>query len=312
MDSFGSLNAFVQAAELRSFTAAGQKLGISSSAISKAVARLEERLGVRLFHRSTRTVTLTPEGALFLERCRRIFCEIEAAELELSQTSGEPRGKLRVSLPLVGMLMMPTLAAFMRAWPEIELDLDFSDRLVDVIEEGFDAVVRTGEVSDSRLMTRKLGTFRYKLIGSPAYFTEHGKPKTPADLSAHHGLRHLYPSMGKIEDWPLHDRGSSTPADIPTTAVASAIEPLIYLAEQGLGLACLPDFAIRDQLAKGLLVSVLEDAVKHSGTFRILWPSSRHLSPKLRVFVDFMTENLFKQTEPPLRDHPCPGMDVCQ
>ncbi|MFT4118503.1 LysR family transcriptional regulator [Bradyrhizobium sp.] len=294
MDRFGSLNAFIQAAETRSFTAAGQKLGVSSSAISKAVARLEERLGVRLFHRSTRTVTLTPEGALFLERCRRIFCEIEAAELELSQTQGTPRGKLRVSLPLVGMLMMPTLGAFMRAWPDIELDLDFTDRVVDVIEEGFDAVVRTGEVSDSRLMTRTLGTFRYKLVGSPAYLAEHGTPETPADLSTHRGLRHLYPSTGKIEDWPLHGTDGPAPADIRTATVASTIEPLIDLAEQGIGLACLPDFAIRNQLAEGTLVSVLDDTVRHSGTFRILWPSSRHLSPKLRAFVDFMSENLFR------------------
>lgn len=294
VDSLGSLNAFVQAAEMRSFTAAGQKLGVSSSAISKAVARLEERLGLRLFHRSTRTVTLTPEGLLFLERCRRIFCELEAAELELSQTRGAPRGKLRVSLPLVGMLMMPTLAAFMRAWPEIELDLDFSDRLVDVIEEGFDAVVRTGEVSDSRLMTRTLGTFHYRLVGSPAYLAERGTPKKPADLSAHRGLRHFYPSTGKIEDWPLHSKDSAPPVDIPTAAVASAIEPLIYLAEQGLGLVCLPDFAIRDQLANGSLVSVLNGKIRHSVTFRILWPSSRHLSPKLRAFVDFMGENLVR------------------
>lgn len=291
MDSLGSLNAFVQAAETRSFTAAGQKLGISSSAISKAVARLEDRIGVRLFHRSTRTVTLTPEGALFLERCRRIFCEIEAAELELSQTRGAPRGKLRVSLPLVWMLMMPRLAAFMQAWPEIELELDFTDRLVDVIEEGFDAVVRTGEVSDSRLMTRMLGTFGYKLVGSPAYLAERGAPRTPADLSAHRGLRHLYPSTGKIEDWPLHGKGAPAPAAITTAAVASAIEPLIYLAEQGLGLVCVPDFAIGHQLAQGSLVSVLDDAVKHSVTFRVLWPSSRHLSPKLRAFVDFMGDS---------------------
>jgi DNA-binding transcriptional LysR family regulator len=136
MDGLGSLNAFVQAAKARSFTVAGRQLGVSSSAIGKAVARMEERLGVRLFHRSTRSITLTAEGALFLERCRRIFSEIEAAELELSQTHEAPRGTLRVSLPLVGMLMMPTLVAFMRAYPEIILDLDFSDRVVDVIEEG--------------------------------------------------------------------------------------------------------------------------------------------------------------------------------
>ena len=137
MDSLGALNVFVQAAEARSFTIAGRQLGVSSSAVGKAVARLEARLGVRLFHRSTRAITLTPEGAMFLERCRRIFCEMEAAELELSQTRAHPSGVLRVSLPLVGMLMMPTLSAFMRAWPDVELDLDFTDRLVDVIEEGF-------------------------------------------------------------------------------------------------------------------------------------------------------------------------------
>ena len=148
MDSLASLNAFVRAAETRSFTVAGRQLGVSSSAIGKAVARLEKRLGVRLFHRSTRSVTMTAEGALFLERCRRIFSEIEAAELELSQTQEAPRGTLRVGLPLAGMLLMPTLVAFMGAYPEITLDLDFSDRVVDVIDEGFDAVVRFADVGD--------------------------------------------------------------------------------------------------------------------------------------------------------------------
>jgi DNA-binding transcriptional LysR family regulator len=185
MDSLGSLNAFVQAAEARSFTLAGRQLGVSSSAIGKAVARMEERLGVRLFHRSTRSITLTAEGALFLERCRRIFSEIEAAELELSKTHEAPRGTLRVSLPLVGMLMMPTLVAFMRAYPEIMLDLDFSDRVVDVIEEGFDAVVRFAEVGDSRLMTRAMGTYRRRLVAGPSLSggqgcsSDPGRPQGP-------------------------------------------------------------------------------------------------------------------------------------
>ena len=134
MDSLGSLNAFVQAAGARSFTVAGRQLGVSASAIGKAVARMEERLGVRLFSsQHAQHHPLTAEGALFLEHCRRIFSEIEAAELELSQTREAPRGVLRVSLPLVGMLIMSTLVAFMRAYPEIILDLDFSDRVVDVI-----------------------------------------------------------------------------------------------------------------------------------------------------------------------------------
>jgi DNA-binding transcriptional LysR family regulator len=293
MDSLGPLNAFVQAADTRSFTAAGRQLGVSSSAIGKAITRLEERLGVRLFHRSTRTITLTPEGACFLERCRRILCEIEAAELELAQTQGAPRGRLRVSLPLVGMLMMPALTDFMRAYPAIELDLDFTDRLVDVIDEGFDAVVRAGEVSDSRLMTRNLGTFRLMLVGTAGYFARHGTPEVPDDLTSHACLHHRFATTARLERWPLRRGPGEAEIDLPVTAVANTIEPLIHMAEQGLGIACLPDFAIRRQLADGTLVAVLGPHTPHSGVFRMLWPSSRYLSPKLRVFVDFMAQRLF-------------------
>jgi DNA-binding transcriptional LysR family regulator len=296
MDSLGSLNAFVQAAEARSFTIAGRQLGVSSSAIGKSVARMEERLGVRLFHRSTRSITLTGEGALFLERCRRIFSEIEAAELELSQTHEAPRGTLRVSLPLVGMLMMPTLVAFMRAYPEIILDLDFSDRVVDVIEEGFDAVVRFAEVGDSRLMTRALGTYRRRLAAAPAYLAAKGVPLIPDDLKAHACLHHKFPTSGKFERWPLGpEAGIET--ELRRTAVASTLEPLIFMAEQGMGIAYLPDFAIGRQLREGILVTVLDDYTDRSGPLRVLWPSSRHLSPKLRVFVDFLAANLVPAVE---------------
>ena len=293
MDSLGALSAFVHAAQARSFTLAGRQLGVSSSAVGKAIARLEERLGVRLFHRSTRTITLTPEGALFLERCRRIFAEVEAAELELARTQGAPSGKLRVSMPLAGMLMMPALCAFMRAYPEVELDLDFTDRLVDVIEEGFDAVVRAGEIDDSRLMARALGTFRLKLVGSPGYFKRRGVPREPGDLRSHACLHHRYATSGKLEPWPLRRGRKRVEMELPTTAVANTIEPLIHMAEQGLGIACLPDFAIRQKLDDGALVTVLEGHTHHAGLFRILWPSSRYVSPKLRVFVDFMAQHLF-------------------
>ncbi|MGE6786657.1 LysR family transcriptional regulator [Ensifer adhaerens] len=293
MDSLGALNAFVQAAEARSFTEAATQLGVSPSAVGKAIARLEERLSVRLFHRSTRSVTLTPEGTLFLERCRRIFCEVEAAEAELVQTKEAPRGKLRVSLPMAGMLLMPTLTAFMRAYPEVEIDLDFSDRMVDVIEEGFDAVIRSGELGDSRLMTRQIGTFHPYLVASPAYFERHGTPTAPRDLKQHHCLHHRFPSTGKLEPWPLMDGGTAASVDLPVTAVSNALDPLIHMAEEGLGIACLPDFTIRRQMREGTLVAVLENQLRRCGTYRILWPSSRHLSPKLRVFVDFMAANLF-------------------
>lgn len=297
MDSLGSLNAFVHAAEARSFTVAGRQLGVSSSAIGKSVARMEERLGVRLLHRSTRSIALTAEGALFLERCRRIFSEIEAAELELSQTHEAPRGTLRVALPLAGMLMMPTLAAFMRAYPEIMLDLDFSDRVVDVIEEGFDAVVRFADAGDTRLMSRALGTYLRRLVAAPAYLAAKGVPKTPDDLKAHACLHHRFPTSRRFEQWPVPPKQAGVEIELPKTAVASTLEPLIHLAEQGLGIAYLPDFAIGRQLREGLLVTVLDDYTDRSGPLRVLWPSSRHLAPKLRAFVDFLAANLVPSVE---------------
>ncbi|WP_394791340.1 LysR family transcriptional regulator [Rhodoferax sp.] len=293
MDNLGALNVFVRAAETRSFTDAGRQLGVSSSAVGKAIARLEERLSVRLFHRNTRSITLTQEGMLFLESCRRIFSEIDLAERELAHTKSAPHGKLRVSLPMVGMLLMPTLSHFIATYPAIEMDLDFSDRMVNVVDDGFDVVVRTGEVSDSRLMARNLGVFSHRLVASPAYLARAGRPATPQDLQHHACLQHRFPTIGKLERWPLAQDGVALDMDLPNTAVSNTLEPLIQLAERGIGIACVPDFAVRTQLANGSLVSVLEEYIEHIGWFRAVWPSSRYLSPKVRVFVDFMVEHLF-------------------
>lgn len=294
METLGSLNVFVMVAETRSFVGAGEVLGISSSAVGKAMARLEKRLGVRLFHRSTRSIAITAEGTMFLERCRRIFSEIEAAEQELSQTLAAPRGRLRVSLPLAGMLFMPAITKFMRLFPEVSIDLDFTDRLVDVIEEGFDAVVRTGEISDSRLMMRSVGKFSHRIVATEEYLARFGIPEKPQDLSAHLCLHHKYPSSGKLERWPLRFDVKQGKLELPVSSMASTLEPLVSMAEQGLGLACLPLFTVHAQIAAGRLVPVLGDYIEDVGEFSILWPSSRHLSPKVQAFVRFMSENLFR------------------
>ncbi len=295
MESLNGIAFFVQAAETRSFSQAGRILGVSSSAVGKSVSRLEERLGVRLLHRSTRSITLTNEGALFLERCRRILCEIEAAELELSETQQAPRGRLRISLPLVGMLVMPVLTAFMRRYPDIELDVDFSDRLVNVIDEGFDVVMRTGEPTDSRLMARQVGSYRLLLVASPDYLAEHGTPKLPEDLADHACLQHKFPSTGKFEPWPLKRAEGAPEVVVPASMACNTSAALIDVVLAGLGIACLPDFMVRQAIERGELVSVLDAHVEHQGSFRLLWPSSKHLAPKLRVFIDFMVDRLFKQ-----------------
>jgi len=295
MDRLTAFEAFVQSAETGSFVAAGRQLGLSGSAVGKAVVRLEQRLDVRLFHRNTRNMTLTEEGRLFLERCRRIFDEVDAAEAELARANRTPRGRLRVSLPLVGMLLTPVLAGFMRAWPEVQVDLDFTDRLVDVVEEGFDAVVRTGQPSDSRLMSRNVGRFQLRIVASPAYLERHGTPLSPDDLVQHHCLHQRSPSTGKLRAWPLVRAESGRKIVLPERMSATAVDPLIHLAVEGMGIACLPPFAVHREIAEGRLVPILAPFVTEWDQFNVLWPASRQITPKLRVFIDFMAEHLQPQ-----------------
>lgn len=292
MDKLGSVDAFVKAAEVRNFSEAGRQLGISSSAVGKAISRLEERLGVRLFHRSTRSVTLTPEGQLFLSRCQRIVEELEAAEAELSAASS-PKGQLRVSLPLVATLVLPVLSAFVREYPDIRLELDFSDRIVNIIDEGFDVVLRTGEAVDSRLVARALGHYTPQIVAAPVYLARHGVPATPDDLLRHACLLHRFPSTGKVDRWLLREGDDVREMDLPARLTANTVEPLIAMAEQGHGLAYIPNFLVRQQLADGRLVAVLPDYATDRKVFRAVWPSGRHMSPKIRVFVDFMARHLF-------------------
>lgn len=295
MDKLTAFDAFVQSAETGSFVAAGRKLGLSASAVGKAVVRLEHRLDVRLFHRNTRNMTLTEEGRLFLERCRRIFDEVEAAEAELARSNRTPRGRLRISLPLVGMLLTPVMADFMRAWPEVQLDLDFTDRLVDVVEEGFDAVIRTGPPSDSRLMSRNVGRFRLKIVASPDYLARYGVPESPDKLALHQCLHQRSPSTGKLRPWPFAHAESQEKIVLPERMSATAVDPLIELAIRGLGVACLPPFAIRSEIADGRLVSILDEWVADTDQFNVLWPASRQITPKLRAFIDFMAEHFQPQ-----------------
>ena len=187
---------------------------------------------------------------------------------------------------------MPVIAGFMAAYPAILLDLDFSDRLVDVIEEGFDLVIRTGAASDSGLMRRSLGRFRGHLVASPAYLARRGRPIVPADLVDHACLRQRSPGTGKLHDWALSKEAGVRLPTIPETMSASTIAPLIQLAERGLGIAFLPPFAVTGQIAGGLLVAILADRVYESGELAALWPTSRQLSPKIRAFVDFLADRL--------------------
>ncbi|AOZ04718.1 LysR family transcriptional regulator [Cupriavidus malaysiensis] len=294
-DPLGGIAAFVRAAEALSFVAAGRALGISASAVGKTVARLERSLGVRLFHRTTRRVTLTEEGRHFYASCRRALDELDEARATLSAAAERPRGRLRVSLPAIGYrFLLPVLPEFAQRYPEVELDLDFNDRLVDVIEGGFDAVIRSGTLSDSSLLARRLGPFRFKLCATPGYLAAAGTPRTLRELVAHACVRYRFPTTGKLQPWALADDGGEPP-DLRTAMTCNNMEALRGAVMAGFGIGYMPDFLVRDAIEAGQLVPVLDAHCKAPGQFSILWPSSRQLSPKLRVFVDFACARLFQE-----------------
>jgi DNA-binding transcriptional LysR family regulator len=299
MDSVTAFNVFVRVAETRSFVAAGQLLGVSASAVGKSVSRLESRLAVRLFHRSTRSISLTAEGSKFLERSRHILAEIIAAEAELSQASTVPRGRLRISLPLVSKPFLPLLAEFQLAYPEVQLDLDFTDRRVEVIEEGFDAVVRTGEAEDSRLMATRLCSYRMLLVASPNYLAKHGTPQRPPDLTGHVCIQFRHHDTGKLQMWNLQRAEGEPEVRVPISMICNTVEARLSFALRGFGIAYFPEFAVSDALNEAALVAVLDDYSTEFGTFRLMWPSGKHLAPKLRVLIDFLRQRI--------RDEGCIG-----
>lgn len=294
MDRLTGLVAFVRTADLGSFAAAGRILELSPSAVGKAVTKLEQQLGTRLFQRSTRSIRLTEEGRLFHERCRRILDDLDDAQSVLAQAMETPRGRLRLSSPIVSYhLLLPLLPEFTERYPEIELDLDFNDRIVDLIEEGVDVAIRSGDLPDSRLMARALRPFQLLLCASPAYLERHGVPKCPRDLDRHFGLRFRFPNSGKLQEWPLTLPDGEPELRVRTVLTCNNMEALRGATVRGLGIGCLPDFLAREPLANGALRTVLVDHIDAPGQFRLLWASNRNLSPKVRVLVDFLSERLF-------------------
>lgn len=293
MDKLSGMLAFVKTAELGSFVAAGRALEISASAVGKGVARLEQEVGVRLLQRSTRRIQLTAEGRLFHERCRRVLDDLDDAQAMLSLSRETPRGKLRVSAPIVGYhFLIPLVPEFLALYPEVELDITFSDRAIDLIDEGIDVAIRSGDLRDSRLVSRPLQTFRLLLCAAPSYLERHGTPTELRDLAQHACVRFRHPDSGKLLDWPWREDLAGDEPRLRTVLACNNIEAVLGATLRGIGIACMPDFLVRDALAEGRLVSVLEPHLGPARQFRALWPSSRHLSPKVRVWVDYLGAQL--------------------
>ena len=189
--------------------------------------------------------------------------------------------------------LLPVLPEFSRRYPEIELDLDFNDRLVDVIEGGFDAVIRSGQLSDSQLVAKRLGPFCFVLCASPQYLQLRGTPRVPGDLEHHACLRFRFPSSGKLQPWMFREQREDTVDRYPSAFTSNNMEALRAASISGMGLAYMPDFLVREDLQSGALCSLLAGHLSYAGQFSVIWPSSKQLSPKLRAFVDFLSDRLF-------------------
>jgi DNA-binding transcriptional LysR family regulator len=291
MADLRTLSIFVRVAERRSFVRAAADLGITQSGVSNAISRLEDQLGVRLLARTTRRVSLTDDGAAFFERCRQSLAELEEAELVLKETRLKPTGRLRVDMPVsFGRLkVVPLLGPFQAQYPDLKLVISFTDRYVDLVEEGIDVSVRFGVLQDSSLMARRLTQTQFRVVGAPGYLAKHGRPRTPDDLAGHNCLAFTLRDTRLARDWRFARDGMESTLAPQGNMSFSDGAALCDAACAGYGLAQIHGYYIDNAVTAGKLEPVLEKFRPAIDPIWLVYPQTRHLSPKVRAFIDFMT-----------------------
>lgn len=295
MDALAGMAVFARVIEANGFTAAARGLGISKAAVSKQVARLEDRLGVRLLNRSTRRLGLTEAGRDYYERARRILAEVEEAEQSAASRQANPRGQLRVNAPVTfgQSHLAPLLPGFMRRYPQVHVDLVLNDRFVDLIEEGFDVAVRVAELPSSSLIARRLCDAPQVAAAAPTYLKARGTPAHPSDLARHDCLLYSYLATG--EEWRFIEAGKAFGVRVSGPLRANNGDVLRHAAIAGLGIVYAPEFVIAAPLASGELVKLLEDWRAPDAGVHAVYSPGRPLGAKLRVFVDYLAETLGKR-----------------
>ena len=290
MDKFQEMRVFAAVVDAGSFVGASDALDMSKPAVSRYVADLETRLGVRLLHRTTRRLSLTEEGEVFYARCIELLGNIEEAEAEITSRSGEATGQLKVSVPVsFGLLhLAPLWAQFMARHPKVVLDLTLSDRMVDLVEEGFDVAVRIARLPSSSLVSRKLSSTRMILCASPAYLKAHGTPRHPSELAGHAILAYSLLAMG--ESWEF---------DGPQGHVAVKVEPRMRsnsgdtcraVALRHQGLVIQPSFLVGDDVKSGALVELMPDYRSIEMGIYAMYPTRKHVLPKVRLLIDYLVD----------------------
>jgi DNA-binding transcriptional LysR family regulator len=301
MMDLSAVEAFVRAAEVRSFTGAARQMGLTASGVSKAVTRLESQTGVVLLHRSTRSVGLTAEGAVFFERCREILTELRNAEAALLQSAQMPSGRLRVAAP-IGFgrsILVPALSEFQRRYPQVVVEASLSDAMQDIIEEGFDIAIRIGDIPSSRMTAREIGTAHWIACASPAYLKKYGRPHTPDDLAAHRCIAQIAANTRRYRDWYFTSgsREWTIHAGESAGQVLDHCDALIDAALADAGVIYVHDYAADEYLRGGRLEQVLQDYSTPRRSIHVLYPATTQLSPKVRAFAEF-TAGMMSDTTP--------------
>jgi DNA-binding transcriptional LysR family regulator len=280
--------AFAETAKHGSFAAAARELGGAPSTAAKAVARLERSLGVKLFHRTTRQVSLTPDGERLFERCQRVLAEVEDLHAEAAGTRALPAGTLRIDLPIVygKRFVLPLLADLVRRHPALQLDVRLQDAYVDLVRDGIDLAVRLGPLKDSSLVARRIDRQGMALCASPKYLAQHGSPRRLEDLEAHAAIVFRMPTSGRNRPWMFRQRGASTELNPQSRVCLSDGEGIVEALKLGLGLCQIPDYFVADELARGQLVEVLPSCRPEPLPIFAVYPSGRLLPARVRAALE--------------------------
>ncbi|MBF4988804.1 LysR family transcriptional regulator [Methylophilus sp. 14] len=292
MDRFDTMLAFTRVVELESFTKAALSLNLPKTTVSAQVLALEKRLRVKLLHRTTRRISVTTDGAAYYERAIRLLNELEETEAALNQATVSAKGRLRVDVPtpLGRLVIIPSLPDFFNRYPEIQLEIGCDDRPIDLLEEGVDCVIRIGNLLDSSLVARRVGTMQFMLVASPDYLKTYGTPQLPDDLQRHQAVHFFSSKTGKVRNFILEHEGAQQ--EIPTIrklAINNG-DAIVAAALAGIGICQLPSFMVQGYLTEGKLEKVLGDYGAGSLPINALYPQNRHLSSKVRAFIEWVAE----------------------
>ena len=292
MDRWLAMEAYVRVVEAGSFVGAADRIGLSTSSLSRLIADLEQHLGTRLLNRTTRRLSLSESGQAYYERCVALLADLAEAEAIAGQSAAEPRGTVRLtcSHAMAEQRVAPAIAQFVERHREVKFELVVSDRVVDLVDEGFDLAIRVGVVGSDRLVARRLGSMTLCLCASPAYLEHHGAPRAPADLADHNALTYAYASTPRVWQFTGPD-GRVHEARVTGSLHANSGDALQAAAIGGLGIVYEPDFLLADALRRGLLVRLLPAFAGGTGEIWAVYPSRKHLSLKVRLFVDFVAQS---------------------